>query len=84
MPLFTLVLFGKNLFEPVRLALCSPPVCEQWILNNGEQLAAKIAAERTHVLKPVCSLVSVALFDSGSFHTESLRLCDVLVIHRGF
>ena len=50
-------------------------------MNDGEQLTALIAAERPHVPKTRCSLVSVALLDCSCFHVGLLMLRpDVCVL----
>ena len=50
--LLSLVLFRKNLFEPMCLLLRGPFVSHGWFVPYYELFAASIASQRSHLMKP--------------------------------
>jgi hypothetical protein len=57
------VLFGKNLFEPVRLAHSCRPVHEGGIVKHDELLTATITPKGAHLREIRRSLSGLALPD---------------------
>jgi hypothetical protein len=60
--LFPLVLFSKNLFEPVRLTVSDRPIYERGRMTDDEVFAAYVAPQDPHRLKISSRLVSCLVF----------------------
>src|ERR1700730_299824 len=62
-----LVLFGKDLFQPLCLLFCNPPVCRRGLVAYEELLAAAVTPEGPHLLETYCFL-SATLLDRHRPH----------------
>jgi hypothetical protein len=74
---FPFVLFGKNLFEPVRLSRSDCPVHKGGIMKDDELLTATITPKSAHLLETRRSLFRLTLLDCHSLH----RLIFYLAAH---
>ena len=70
--LFPLVLFGKNLFEPMRLTVSDRLIHERARMTDDEVFAAYVAPQDPHRLKISSRLVSRLLF----LYCHCLHLLD--------
>jgi hypothetical protein len=68
--LISLVLFGKNLFQPLCLFLCNPLIHPCGIVAYEELFAAKITPESSHLLE-TCCLLSASLLYRYRYHLRS-------------
>jgi hypothetical protein len=71
--LISLVLFGKNLFQPLCLFLCNPRIHPCGIVAYEELFAAKITPESSHLLE-TCCLLSATLLYRHRYHLRSSSL----------
>jgi hypothetical protein len=62
------VLFGENLFQPVRLTRRRTVVNKDGIVKNGELLTATVAPQSAHLLEFWCALSRLTLLDRHRFH----------------
>jgi len=70
--LVTLVLFGKNPFEPMCLFVSEPLIDERGMLTNDKFLATTITPECPHFLETCCSLSALPLPYCHSLHQRQL------------
>jgi hypothetical protein len=71
---FPFVLFGKNLFEPVRLSRGDCLVREGGIMKDDELLTATITPKGAHLREMWCSLYRLTLLDRQSPHRLTFYL----------
>jgi len=65
---FLLVLFGEDLFEPLRLSLGGGRVHEGRVMQDGKFFAAAIAAKSTHLLEVGPPIPRLPLLDRYCSH----------------
>jgi hypothetical protein len=58
----SLVLFGKNPFQPLCLFFCNPLIYPCGIVADEELFAAKITPESSHLLETCCLLSATLLY----------------------
>jgi hypothetical protein len=71
---FPFVLFGKNLFEPVRLTRSGCLVREGGIMKDDELLTATITPKGAHLREMWCWLYRLTLLDRQSPHRLTFYL----------
>ena len=65
---FSFVLLSKNLFDPLRLAICRFLIGETGVLQDDELFAATVTPKRAHFLECWCPLSGVPFLDGHCFH----------------
>ena len=60
--LISLVLFGKNLFQPLCLFFCNPLIHPCGIVAYEELFATKVTPEGSHLLETCCLLSTTLLY----------------------
>ena len=81
MLLFPFVLFGKNLFEPVRLSRSDYLIHKGGVMKDDELLTARITPKSAHLPEIWRSLSRLTLLDGHCLHRLIFYLAAPLDSH---